>query len=326
LSSSATSNLLDLQVDTVSKFAITKGGQIIGSAGTALLPTYSFFDSNWGTGYVGWFKTADMVACSAAGGTATPFSISHVGLKIQNSIPIGWTSSTGVGTLDTILIRDGAANTLAQRNGVNPQTFRLYNTYTDATTFERLNIKWDSNVLKIGTEKGSTGGVARSMEFQTDGTTRWSISSAGNLLAGVDNTYDIGASGATRPRDIYAGRGILTTGGEMSNFGSNSNFYIQSTGSRSLTFISSTSLYQIGGTTSSYPAIKRNGAALQARLADDSANAALETANLTVVGNISAVGDIAVATSLQGVILVSPNSTRWKITINDDGSLQTTAL
>jgi hypothetical protein len=47
---------------------------------------------------------------------------------------------------------------------------------------------------------------------------------------------------------------------------------------------------------------------------------------LTVVGNISAAGDIAVATSLQGVILVSPNSTRWKITVNDDGTLSTTAL
>jgi len=183
--SGAASNLLDLQVDTVSKFAITKGGQIIGSAGTALLPTYSFFDSNWGTGYVGWYKTADMIACSAAGGTATPFSISHIGLKIQNSIPIGWTSSTGVGTLDTILIRDGAANTLAMRNGVNAQTFRLYNTYTDATTFERLNIKWDTNVLKIGTEKGGSGGTARDLILETDATERLRISSAGNVGIGV---------------------------------------------------------------------------------------------------------------------------------------------
>jgi hypothetical protein len=183
--SGAASNLLDLQVDTVSKFAITKGGQIIGSAGSALLPTYGFFDSNWGTGYAGWFKTADMIACSAAGGTATPFSISHIGLKIQNSIPIGWTSSTGVGTLDTILIRDGAANTLAQRNGVNPQTFRLYNTYTDANTFERLNIKWDTNVLKIGTEKGSVGGTARNLELQTDATTRMTVTSAGNVGIGT---------------------------------------------------------------------------------------------------------------------------------------------
>jgi len=47
---------------------------------------------------------------------------------------------------------------------------------------------------------------------------------------------------------------------------------------------------------------------------------------LTVVGNISAVGDIAVSTSLQGVILVAPNSSRWRITITNTGALSTTLL
>jgi hypothetical protein len=40
---------------------------------------------------------------------------------------------------DTILLRD-AANTLAQRNGANAQTFRLYTSYTDAGNYERLVI------------------------------------------------------------------------------------------------------------------------------------------------------------------------------------------
>jgi hypothetical protein len=57
----------------------------------------------------------------------------------------------------------------------------VYNTFTDATTFERANIFWDSNVLKIGTEKGSVGGTARALEFQTDGTTYLTISTGGNI-------------------------------------------------------------------------------------------------------------------------------------------------
>jgi hypothetical protein len=213
-----------------------------------------------------------------------------------------------IGNSDTRIYRD-AANTLAQRNGINPQSFRLYNTFTDTiSAFERLNIKWESSVLKIGTEKGSTGGSARAMEFQTDGVTRMTFPTNGNAIVHgfINPSYLRLAYGGGGTAHMYcSGNGRVTL------------YNTAETGFDSI---------QLGGITSSFPAIKRNGAGIQTRLADDSANADLETANLTVVGSISAAGDIAVATSLQGVILVSPNSTRWKITINDDGSLQTTAL
>ena len=39
---------------------------------------------------------------------------------------------------------------------------------------------------------------------------RWSISTAGHLLAAADNTYDIGASGASRPRNVYVGTAIVS--------------------------------------------------------------------------------------------------------------------
>jgi hypothetical protein len=56
-----------------------------------------------------------------------------------------------------LIIRRDAANTLAQRNGVNAQTFRLYNTYTDASNYERGFMRWNSNVLEIGSEGAGTG-------------------------------------------------------------------------------------------------------------------------------------------------------------------------
>jgi hypothetical protein len=58
---------------------------------------------------------------------------------------------------DLFLRRDGAANTLAQRNGTNAQTFRLYNTFTDASNYERGFMRWNSNVLEIGAEGAGTG-------------------------------------------------------------------------------------------------------------------------------------------------------------------------
>jgi hypothetical protein len=42
------------------------------------------------------------------------------------------------------------------------------------------------------------------------GTERWRVSSAGHFLAPTDNTYDIGASGATRPRTGYFGTSVVT--------------------------------------------------------------------------------------------------------------------
>ena len=57
---------------------------------------------------------------------------------------------------DVRLYRDAAA-TLAQRNGTNAQTFRLYNTYTNASNYERGFFQWNSNVLEIGSEGAGTG-------------------------------------------------------------------------------------------------------------------------------------------------------------------------
>lgn len=89
------------------------------------------------------------------------------GLFMASDFSIGWNSvASGGGSLfangskDTILLRD-AANTLALRNSTNAQAFNLYNTYTDATHFERLREKWSSNVCYLGPEQ--TGGTDRTL-------------------------------------------------------------------------------------------------------------------------------------------------------------------
>jgi hypothetical protein len=43
-------------------------------------------------------------------------------------------------------------------------------------------------------------------------TERWVINNAGNLLAFADDTYDIGASGATRPQTLYLGTSAVVAG------------------------------------------------------------------------------------------------------------------
>lgn len=48
-------------------------------------------------------------------------------------------------------------NTIEQRAGTSAQTFRVYNTFTDALNYERGFARWNSNVFEIGTENLGTG-------------------------------------------------------------------------------------------------------------------------------------------------------------------------
>jgi hypothetical protein len=99
------------------------------------------------------------------------------------------TINTGI----VVLTRD-ADHVLAQRLATNPQVFRIYNTYTSTTNFERGFLRWSSNVLQIGTEKGSVGGSARVVEFHYDGTAALRLISDGvNIRQG--NYYGFASSG-----------------------------------------------------------------------------------------------------------------------------------
>lgn len=207
-----------------------------------------------------------------------------------------WSGSTILsGSADLFLLRD-AANTLAERNGTSAQTFNIYNTYTDASNYERGVISWGTtaNQLVIGTQSLGTG-VNRLLRLKGDGgiyfaitgTDVWNFSAAGHFLAGADNTYDIGASGATRPRNVYIGS-ALTVGTNLnvtSNVVMGASSIAYWTGRTALDSASDGVLriannaqtdfgrLQLGGTTSSFPSIKRSGAQIAIRLADDSGSA-----------------------------------------------------
>lgn len=77
---------------------------------------------------------------------------------ITQSIPGGGGigGAGGGGSSYTNLFQDGA-NGLEERNGVNAQTFRIYNTFTDASNYERGVFQWTTNVLEIGAQFAGTG-------------------------------------------------------------------------------------------------------------------------------------------------------------------------
>ena len=191
--------------------------------------------------------------------------INTSGVGVLSTGRFGFSDSAFGGGTDTDLRRD-AADTLAQRRGTNAQTFRIYNTFTSTTNFERLNIIAQSaGSVIIGTEKGSAGGTARALEFQTDGSTRLTISTGGSIVHGIlDGVFGWTSSTIVRP---ISGNGTL----RLSNNAQND-----------------FNRLQFGGTTSSFPALKRSSTELQVRLADDSAFAPLACGALTLNGNLDA--------------------------------------
>jgi len=86
-----------------------------------------------------------------------------LGVTIRSDSAFGITSGNADGTIDTILRRD-AANIFAQRNSTNAQTFRIYNTFTDSSNYERGFMRWATNVLEIGAEAAGTG-TQRQLRF-----------------------------------------------------------------------------------------------------------------------------------------------------------------
>jgi hypothetical protein len=96
---------------------------------------------------------------------------------------------------DAILVRE-AANIMALRNGVNGQTLRAYNTYTDASNYERGFFRWASNVLEIGAEAAGTG-TARALKLYGTsvssalGVDSWSITNTGVYQTTINALYDL---------------------------------------------------------------------------------------------------------------------------------------
>lgn len=119
---------------------------------------------------------------------------------------------------DSPLVRAGA-NTVEQRNSTNAGFNYIFGTYTNGSNYERLKISHEGAAgVFVKVEQAGTGSGRNlfiygggSVTLGDGGTNRWQVSSGtGHLVASVDNSYDFGASGATRPRTGYFGTSVVT--------------------------------------------------------------------------------------------------------------------
>jgi hypothetical protein len=150
--SAAASLLMDLQIGGSSKFKVgkTTGGLFLNGDSVETI-----------------LRRSDIGMVFFHGQTTLATGIGQSGflpgVNFGSLAALRWTIDTPAATPDVVLVRD-AANTLAQRNGVNAQTHRIYGTYTDGSNYRRL------------TKTMSTGGVA---EIKPEGA---GTGASGNVL------------------------------------------------------------------------------------------------------------------------------------------------
>jgi hypothetical protein len=154
-------------------------------------------------------NTAAFTTLTASSLVASGNVVSDSNLRMRSN-----TGQISLGAANDVqLFRGNTASVLELRSGTSPQTFRIYNTYTDASNYERGFMRWTSNVLQIGTEKAGTGS-ARSVEFHYDGTAAFRVFAQGinvraagmlgfasNGITGVDVALDRPSAGVIRIGD-----------------------------------------------------------------------------------------------------------------------------
>lgn len=164
--SSTSSLFFDFQENGSSKLKLTSGGLL------------QFEDVNRAI----WTPQSSRLALRAGTGSVI---VSNGGVYAISSSSIGFLNGTATNNnADCFIVRD-AANTMALRRSAIAQIFRVYNTYSSATSYERAKLEWSSSIFNLGTEQGSAGGQARPMSIQTSGVDRIRVDSDGDIGIGI---------------------------------------------------------------------------------------------------------------------------------------------
>lgn len=221
-------NIFDFQIDGVQKISYTSAGfmdlrhaanagpriRMVGTAGAN-------FVIGVGTGIHANFATSDVGIALA--NASKPFyfvdggNIIGVGVDPTNQ-RIGFSTSTSSTTMDTFIGRDAAATLKLGINAASAiaQTLKAHDGSGTDKAGANLTIAGGNGT---GTGAGgvlnfnTTAVAGGSASTQNTSTTRFQITAPGNLITGLDNAYDIGASGATRPKNYYGAGFVDGVGG-----------------------------------------------------------------------------------------------------------------
>jgi hypothetical protein len=228
--SSSSSLLMDLQVGGSSRFSVNKSGTVVTTFNTSVTTIGQRWIGTDGTTYWnagGMFESGNSNIQLEARGGFVGSGQGRVNLGAGYLYLEGGPTTTGIRTFGSLVFAPaalGSTGAIEQRNSTNAQTFRIYNTFTDSSNYERGKLEWASNVLRIGTEKAGTGS-ARALELQVDGTTRLTIGTDGStVFAGPSSQFGSSTTACIISSNAGLARiDFLAGGSYVGNINSSSN-------------------------------------------------------------------------------------------------------
>ena len=139
------------------------------------------------------------------GGQATLGANTFTGAQVAPSLALGGASLgtnalavTGTASFDGAVLVGEAANILAQRNSTSAQAFHVYNTYTDASNYERASLSWATNIFTINAGSALGTGTGRDLYLLGGGTSLNVTSTSINMFRnGTSNSTLFNASGTS---------------------------------------------------------------------------------------------------------------------------------
>lgn len=202
---------------------------------------YTVFKIGTGTGLNVGFDCGGSFAFQATGSGRINGVNGTMAFALPKDGRLGWlVANARSETVDLCLLRD-AANTLAQRNGTNAQTFNLYGTFTDSSNYERLSIDLGvfaagyafirpvsagtggNNHLALAAGGGNTAGAVTMfsattgtiLQFGTLNTNFWGISAAGHLIDQGTHNLTIGGGLRVIAPSVPASAGSAGNAGDI---------------------------------------------------------------------------------------------------------------
>jgi hypothetical protein len=201
---------------------ITANTKFLAADGTKAAPSQSFSNA---TGN-GWYWRSGVGIALAGNSSREILQVQTGGNLVLAGNTISLSSTGGndlsLTSADVTLVA-GAADVLEQRRSTNAQAFRVYNTFTDASNYERLALTWSSNVAVLETQAAGTG-TARNLSILSgdNGNVGIGITTPTNVSgwggAAQKSRLWVSSSGANDyPAMVIAG-GTTTTGGGAIQF------------------------------------------------------------------------------------------------------------